>query len=217
MITLYSGTPGSGKSYYATKRIYEALNRPHPKPVIANFDINHETKNYDEYYTYLDNSAITPELLVNYSRKYFENNRFGEDKILLVLDEIQIIANSRTWADKSRMGLITFLSQHRHFGYEIVMIAQSANMIDKQFRPLIEYETKFRKLANFGIVGFLLSLLAFGRAHCGVTYYYGLKERLGVNFFVTRSKIYKLYDSYTEFRQTGDDAVATAPDPSDND
>ena len=40
MIYMYTGTPGSGKSYHVAKEIY--WNLRHGRNVIANFDINYD-------------------------------------------------------------------------------------------------------------------------------------------------------------------------------
>ena len=41
MIYLYTGTPGSGKSYHVAKEIYFYLY--HGRNIIANFDINYDS------------------------------------------------------------------------------------------------------------------------------------------------------------------------------
>lgn len=206
MIYLYSGTPGSGKSYHATKRIYEALHRPRPKLVVCNYDLSHEMKNY-EYFKYLPNHRMTPKVLEVIANWWWSTHDFHEDGILLVIDEAQLLFNSRDWSRSDRMGFLEFMSQHRHMGYEIVLIAQSDKMIDRQFRALIEFETVHRKLANFGIGGMLMSMVAFGKVHGAITRYYGLRERLGVEWFVPRKRVLRLYDSYSTFRRTADGAA----------
>lgn len=203
MIYLFSGTPGSGKSYDATREIYEKLNRPHPKLVVCNYDLSHDMRNY-EYYRYVPNDRLTPELLVQLANEWWSTHTFHEDGILLVLDECQLLFNSREWARSDRMGFLEFMSQHRHHGYTIILIAQSDKMIDRQFRALIEYETVHRKLANFGIGGKILSLVTMGNTFGAITRYYGLNERLGVRMFVPRKKILRLYDSYSTFKRTED-------------
>ena len=200
MLYLYTGTPGSGKSYSATLRAYELIYRPHPKMVVANYNLNIDDK-HRQYFKYLPNDEITLENLLKISNEYFSTHEFKESSLTLIVDEAQIWANSRSWAEKSRMSLIEFMSQSRHAGYDVILIAQSDKMIDRQMRALVEYEVKHRKLANFGIVGRLLSLVAMGRVYAAVTYYYGLTERIGVKFFVPRKKIFRMYDSYVMFRQ----------------
>lgn len=211
MIYCYTGTPGSGKSYSATLRAYELIHRPRPKMVVANYNLNLDPK-YQQYFRYVPNDQLSRDLLVSISNEYFSSHDFKEGSITLILDESQLCLNSRTWSDKNRMSLLEFASQSRHLGYDVILIAQNTNMIDRQFRALIEYEVKHRKLANFGIMGRLLSLVAMGRVYAAVTYYYGLTERIGVRFFVPRKKIFRLYDSYVMFRRT-DDNAALEPEP----
>lgn len=207
LIYCYTGTPGSGKSYDATALIYNKIYRPKPKMVIANYNLNIDEK-HSKYFRYIPNNELTPDLLSEISNEYFSTHDFKESSLILVLDEAQLVFNSRLWAERSRMGFLEFMSQSRHMGYDVILIAQSDKMIDRQFRALIEYEVKHRKLANFGFVGRLLSLVAFGQVYAAVTYYYGLTERLGVRFFTTRKKIFRLYDSYVMFRRTGQDSQA---------
>lgn len=86
-MSLYSGTPGSGKSLHATDRIRRRLKRG--LPVIANYNLDKETIPHPELFTYLDNTELTPERLVDFARGWFGTHRFGEDRILLVIDECQ--------------------------------------------------------------------------------------------------------------------------------
>lgn len=213
-IYAYTGTPGSGKSLDASGRIWDALNRREPKPVICNYDINHKTRNYDKAFTYIPNSELSPERLIAFANDWWSTHKFHEDGILLVVDEVQLLHNSRNWSEKGRMGFLEFYSQSRHWGYEVIFICQSDKMIDRQFRALIEYEVKHRKLANFGLVGRILSLVAFGKLFCAITMYYGLRERLSVRFFVPRKRILTLYNSYDIFERTDSSKMAAPlPDP----
>ena len=84
-ISLYSGTPGSGKSLHATERIYRRLKRG--LPVIANYNLDKDKIPHSELFTYLDNDELSPQRLVDFARGWFGTHRFGEDKILVVIDE----------------------------------------------------------------------------------------------------------------------------------
>lgn len=200
MIYLYSGTPGSGKSLHVAKDIRDRL-RYARLPVISNFDVNPDLPNYKSLFRYVPNDRLTPDFLLDYARGYWKGRKVLEDSILLVVDEAQLVFNARSWNAKQRMEWVEFFSQHRHFGYKVVLIAQYDRMLDRQIRCLIEIEVNHRKLANFGIKGFLLSLPFAGRLFCGVSYYYGLREKVGVTWLLPRRAYFRVYDSYNRFRQ----------------
>lgn len=200
MIHLYSGTPGSGKSLHTARDIRDAL-RIRKMPVIANFDVNHSLRNYDRLFTYLPNDRLDPSFLEDFVRNWFAGRKVREDSILLVIDEAQLVFNSRAWQHGQRMDWIQFFSQHRHFGYKVVLIAQFDRMIDRQIRSLIEIETNHRKLGNFGMKGLILSLPFRGRLFLGVSYYYGLKEKVGTCWLLPRRAYFKVYDSYNRFEK----------------
>lgn len=205
MIYLYSGTPGSGKSLHTARDIRDTLG-PKRRPVIANFDINPKTRGYRERFTYRPNDQLKPEWLIAYAEAYWEGKKVREDSILLVIDEAQLVFNSRAWNQGERMAWIEFFSQHRHFGFKVILIAQFDRMIDRQIRCLIEIETNHRKLGNFGLKGLLLSLPFRGKLFIGVSYYYGLKEKVGTCFLLPRRAYFRLYDSYNRFRQVPEGA-----------
>lgn len=119
---------------------------------------------------------------------------------------VRLLFNSRTWADDKalRLAWIQFFSQHRKYGYTIILVAQFDKMIDRQMRSLLEYEYVHRKVSNFGVVGWLLSLLFGGKAHVCVQRYYPLNQRLGAKWFIARRAIFDMYDSYGDFAQVGE-------------
>lgn len=110
-----------------------------------------------------------------------------------------MLFNSRDWQNSERMSWIQLLSQHRKVGLCIILVAQFDKMIDRQFRALLEYEYVHRKVGNFGVVGWLMSLLFLGRAHVCITRYYPLNQRLGAKWFVARKRTFEMYDSYGAF------------------
>lgn len=227
MIYLYSGTPGSGKSYHATFDIWKKLKRNSLKGkkkiihrVISNYGLDLNDKNF----VLLDNSEITTEFLYDYARKNHISR--VEAQTLLVIDEAQVLFNSRDWNTNSshqfgikkdsRMDWIKFFSQHRKFGYNIILIAQNDRMLDRQIRALIEYEIAHMKINNFFLILPITVFLA-------VTRWYGQKMKLGHEMFFYRKKIANLYDSYgffeTEFVApsigTGDELDEGDPLPGD--
>jgi len=211
MIRLYSGTPGSGKSLHNARDII--VRSQLGEPVIGNFVCT-----LDRYkkanYTYCPNDQLTPQFLREYSRKFFKGRRPGakdEGAILLVIDECQLLFNSREWQRENRNQWLEFFTQHRKFGYDITLIAQFDRMIDRQIRSLIEYEFIHRKLSNFGVRGFLLSLVLGGNTFVAVQMWYPLKERIGSEFIHARKNLWSIYDSYALFGTDGEKAGAGGP------
>lgn len=199
-IYLYSGTPGSGKSLHATRDIRDYL-KYKKCDVISNYGVKVDEK-WKGRYHYCPNGELQPASLVLFAVDYWNSGtrRFAEDSLLLVIDECQLIFNSRTWADSDRLNWIEFFSQHRKYGYKIIFIAQSDGMIDKQIRAVIEYEVNHRKIGNFGIFGKLLSV-PFKNLFIAVTRYYTMSERLGAEWFRYSKAIARMYNSYDTFTQ----------------
>lgn len=202
MIYLYSGTPGSGKSLHVARDIRDAL-RLKRSPVIANFVINPKTRGIERF-TFVPNVALNPGFLYSFARKFWQGRKVREDSILLVIDEAQLVFNSRSWSQGERMAWIEFFSQHRHFGFKIVLIAQFDRMLDRQIRCLIEIEVNHRKLSNYGLKGLLMSLPFGGKLFIAVSYYYGLGDKVGTSFLLPRRAYFRLYDSYNKFDRVPD-------------
>lgn len=216
MIYLYSGTPGSGKSYHATYDAYVKLRRKNKNTVIANFAFDSSFKGCRGRFIAKDHISL--QFLYDFAKN---NHKFGvEGQTLIIFDEAQLVFNSRDWNGKgiqnnnktveSRMSWIKFLSQHRKLGYNVIMVAHNDKMIDRQIRALIEYDIKHIKINN-GFFAFLpfTSFLT-------VEKWYGQNIKLGNQCLVYRPKIANLYDSYKIFDGAIDDDFGwTAPPSSD--
>lgn len=197
MIRLYSGTPGSGKSLHNAR---DVINRSRMgKPVIGNFpaDLGRFKK---ANYTYVPNYELNPDFLINYSRKFFQGKKIKEGAILLVIDECQLLFNSRDWQQKGRNEWLSFFSQHRKYGYDVTLIAQFDRMIDRQIRGLIEYEFIHRKLSNYGFGGKIMSLLFGGNTFVSVEMWYPLKLKISSDFIHARKYYYSIYDTFGTFQ-----------------
>ena len=92
-----------------------------------------------------------------------DNHTMGkENQTMLIFDEAHTIWNSRDWqkcADRSEW--LTFFSQHRKLGFDIVIISQSDIQLDKQIRIQFEYEIIHRKINNFKIGKFFAYVLFY--------------------------------------------------------
>lgn len=206
MIDLYTGTPGSGKSLHVAEMIKRYL-EIFKSPVICNFEFKAymcNCKGYGSFF-YVSNKDLNVEFLIRFSEKYREKRkqkRLKEESILLVIDEAQLIFNSRNWQAPERLAWISFFSQHRKLGYHVILVAQFDEMLDKQIRPLIEYESMHRKVSNIGIGGKLFSLFAGGKLHVSIKNHYATGLTVERTFFKGREELYQLYDSYTRFENS---------------
>lgn len=203
MISLYSGTPGSGKSLHMAMRLYWWIKAG--KPCICNFDLNLPTikGRKDKHFSFVPNDKLNPKYLIDYANKLKGTGKVKEGSILLVIDEAQLIFNSRDWGKRDRADWLSFFTLHRHLGYDIVLIAQFDRMLDRQIRSLIEYEYIHRKVSNFGMKGKALSALALGNLFVSVKVWYPMKEKVGSEFYKAKKKYYRIYDSYAIFDDGG--------------
>lgn len=205
MIYLYSGTPGSGKSLDMARSILVDLKQH--KPIICNFPIYLPKKKmkYEKYFHFMENSELTPKYLYDFSREYFKTHRFGEGKIVLYLDECQLMFNARQWNAAGRDDWLKFFTNHRHYGFDIVLACQFDRMIDRQIRCLIETEVLHRKCSNMGWYGnffriIFLSPVLFVKVH----FYYPTKLKTGTQFFKYNRRYASIYNSYSTVFAEGD-------------
>ena len=201
MIELYSGTPGSGKSLHVASEIRKRL-KTHKRVIIGNFFVNQNAiPKKKGVYLYVANNRLTPQRLLRFARKFSDHlgRRLKEGEILLVIDEAQLLFNSREWQNLSNTGWLSFFSQHRHYGYNVILIAQFDRMLDRQVRSLLEYEIVHRKVSRGGNIGLFVGLLFNNNLYVAVTRWYPLKERVSGDFFIGTKKLYAIYDSYNHF------------------
>lgn len=201
MITLYSGTPGSGKSLHAARDIRDRI-RSRKCVVIGNFYVN--LKNIPKRkgtYIFVENYRLTPERLLLFSKRYASHlgRRLREGEIMIFIDEAQLFFNSREWQSVSRRGWMSFFTQHRHYGYDVCLMAQFDRMLDKQIRGLLEYEVKHRKISRAGKFGKVLGLFFMNNLFVAITFWYPIKEKTDSVFFLGSNKLYAIYDSYNHF------------------
>lgn len=190
MISLYSGTPGSGKSLHSAADILRRIK--FKKMTIGNFPISIDS----EYYIFLD-SALNVKWLIDFSKEYFKRHPYKEGAIRVYIDEAQLLFNCRDFSRNDRALWISFFTQHRHLGYDIVFMCQFNRMLDRQIRSLIEYEFIHKKVNRFGFKGWIISLcfLHPGNLFCYTKIWSPLNEKVESGFFSYKKKLGKLYDT----------------------
>lgn len=198
MIYLYSGTPGSGKSLHVARVIKNTLMMG--KPVVSNIPINKSLVKHPENYEFVRDSELNPRDLMEFSETHFFGKSVKEGQILLVIDEAQRLFNARDWSKTDRAGWNEFFQLHRHYGFDIILVAQFDRMLDRQVRSVIEYEQIHRKVSNYGWRGWLLcALMAAPCLFVSVKMWYPMKERVGSEFFRYSKRLGRLYDTYMTF------------------
>ncbi len=197
MIWFYSGTPGSGKSLHVAKDIYTKIFQG--KTVIGNMMINQNALKHKGKgkYIYVNDVDLTPNFLFDYAKK---NHKVGkEGQTLLIIDECQRLFGAREWNASGRSEWNYFFQIHRHYGFNVILISQFDRLVDRQIRALFEYEIKHRKINNYKLFGKILGLLSGGSLFACIEYWYGVREKIGQEFFRGSKKLYNLYNSYETF------------------
>jgi hypothetical protein len=132
---LLTGKRGQGKTLYAIERIRRYMQAG--RMVATNLDLN-----IDKIVSPMN--TVRPFRLPDHPTEQdlfnlpLGNPNPKEEKMngLLVLDEASTFLNSRSWDTdrKGRLRLIGWLAQSRKWGWDLILIAQHANMIDSQIR-----------------------------------------------------------------------------------
>jgi len=132
----------------------------------------------------------------------------------LYLDECQLVFNSRDWNKKNSDGgpsdnsrWIHFFSQSRKLRWDIILIAHNVNMIDKQIRPFIEFETRFRNMSKVKFLGVLPMAPESRPVFLAITRYAGISAGAGEiskrTLYPLVPAIADLYDSALVFGRPG--------------
>ena len=195
MIYLYSGTPGSGKSTHGAQTILDSVERK--ITVIANFEVNLEILGkYADYFHYVENYKLTPDFLRKFAEGVAGGRRVREGSILLMIDEAQLLFSPMEWQKLYAKGWLGFFTQHRKYGYDIVLITQVDRMIARQVRGLIEYEYIHRKVRNLGgFWGLFLSFL-IGQFYVVETWYQVRNLKTGGHSMRYSKKAFQLFDTF---------------------
>ena len=152
MIIGYVGTPGSGKSYEAVKKILDNLKTG--RVVITNIDgiSGDRQREHIKAKTGLDDYQLHNQLhyLDNEQIKSFWDYAVKLPGALIVIDEVHKLFSNREWQTEKNKAFTEWSSTHRHGGYDVLLITQDIEKVDKHERSLIEWTYFFRKINYFG-------------------------------------------------------------------
>lgn len=174
---LVQGVRGAGKSLVAVGRALDHLRAG--LPVATNMDLNIEgdPSIKGKLYRLPDQPSADDLHALGPVHDTGDETKDG----LLLLDECATFLNARDWNGKARQAQVEWLVQSRKFGWSLLFIVQSADMIDKQLRStLFDYRVTCKRLDRLRIpfVGMIGRLLTFGtwdgafpRMHFGIVFY----------------------------------------------
>ncbi len=170
MIVFFVGTPGSGKTYEAVKKIIDNLRIG--RVVCTNIDGMDEPKQQeymknllgmDDFTFHQNFRFLSKEQTVKFWKTEkkekilpLSGEIVQEDELicpkgsLIVIDEVHKHFNSRDWQNKENREMADWASTHRHEGYDLVLITQDIEKVEKQVRSLTEWSYFFRKVNFLG-------------------------------------------------------------------
>jgi hypothetical protein len=200
VITLYSGLPGSGKSYHATQRMVYNLTK-RKKTVISNSNIRMDvlTKNgklKTGKFIYIESKDLTVDWLENYARENHDDNKEGQ--ALVVIEEAWIKFQARKFMEADRDEWLEFFATHRKYGYDFILVSQKDRQIDRQIRDCIEYDVRHKAANNFKGIGAFLTVIRV-KMFIAVKYWYQERLRDSSETFYFKKKIGKLYNTMEKY------------------
>lgn len=150
MFACFEGTPGSGKSYDAIKKILDNLKKR--RVVYTNIDgvFEPDQLEFTKYYTGLDDWEISKYFLPLDNSSVHTFYKSGQRGYLAVIDEAHKPFNSRDFQKEKNRLFADWSSTHRHEGVDCILITQDAQKIDSQIRSNFEWTYRYRKMNFFG-------------------------------------------------------------------
>lgn len=210
MIYMYSGTPGSGKSYHMAKDICMYYRKG--RNIFCNFEVNIDylkklyPRSKAQVFMLDNRDLLYPFGLTGFSSNYHVVTRDGrvkEKQSILFIDECNNNFDSRTWNERGRKDWIKWFKEHRKDGFHVILCTQSIDDIDKKIRKLIEIECSHFKVNNFKVFGKILGLLCGGNLFVQRNQWYSKSRnkagKIGTDFLRGRKKYYMIFNTSKHF------------------
>ena len=150
-IYVVTGSPGSGKSYYAVNQIKSILDSGESCLILTNIaglNVDDErlfVMNFShEGFANAKQSTYIRQLRERYNLNY-------EDKIYYFVDEAQQFLSPRLKNDD----VIYFFDTHRHYGVDVYLMSQNIKKLHRDITAVSEYEIRASSVALNPLPGFL--------------------------------------------------------------
>lgn len=164
MIYGVEGTPGAGKTYYALRKIVEALDAG--KPVVTNVDLVDDVARRVARRHWVRwlvpgrrlkvQRRIERSLLITQDLDELMRVRVpgrGEDRWVVVIDEGAGFFGAREWSKRDREQRLEWFRHHRKYGATVYVIAQDIEMLDANLRRVFEVVIRLRNLRRARVAG----------------------------------------------------------------
>lgn len=150
MIIGFVGTPGSGKTYEAVKKIVDNLLTG--RVIYTNIEgiEDGECQEMIKSVCNLDDYQLKKQLICVSNSEALTCHETAKHGSLIVIDEVHKLFSSREWNTDKNKKFAEWASTHRHFGFDVVLITQDINKVDSHVRSLLEWCYLFRKVNFFG-------------------------------------------------------------------
>lgn len=215
MITILTGAPGHGKSYTSVKMIDEFVHEG--KTVVTNVPLRadfaqqmaiHHTifakwrkdKVADKAARYHSLVHVCTEI-DEIVKVRFEGRGEGRGKV--VIDESHRVMNVRGSARgdsdeaKQRKAVVAYISAHRHYGADVILITQSFGNLDLQVRNLYEFHAEVRNFRRLPFIGVLARIFPGGNLFLRTTIWNDrAKTKAGVAVYGLNKRLANLYDTH---------------------
>lgn len=209
-VYLVTGKLGSGKTLCSVGRLCDYLERGALCATNLDLDFDKLPKRVDvaRVVRLPDKPSAFDLLSLGCGNESTDESKNG----LIVLDECGIIFNSREWADKGRQAIVDWLLQSRKIGWDVLLIVQAPNLLDKQLREALCEMTVIckrldrLKIPLFGAIG---KALTFGfwnghlpRVHiASVNYGSGLEAVHSDTWVYRGNELFGIYDTKQRFNR----------------
>jgi len=187
MIILYSGIPGSGKSYKMVKDLIEEKGK---RFIVHNIDgLKKDYLSENEGFNFLEYcEKMNMEVEDFFSKEYqielteAVRTKYGKN-VLMVIDECH------EWFDRNKKTLKMWLSYHRHLNQDIWLVAHRSTNLPAVYRSFIEVEYRAKFSTIFALPGFFMYNRIVGGESVG--YKYARKKQEVFDLYKSMAQGYK--------------------------
>jgi hypothetical protein len=193
-----TGKPGNGKSTVAVDRAINEYLR-NGRRVVSNFhfDVAPICKRRNGHLAHADIEVIPAVPTLEQFKGIGTGGRSEQEAGLLILDECGQFLNSRAWQAEDRQKFIEFFLQSRKYYWDVLLVVQDHNLLDKQIRDaVVEMVGRCRRSDRKKFFG-----VSMPRMHICVLRYGTNPNDMIVDRWVYRgADAHKCFDSYALFK-----------------